>query len=113
MNLPSAQRAQAAIGRRGHLISLRRGMGDGAQRADVKAIVWGYSPDQLTPGITVGTRRLIVSRLDLEAAGFPVPPDKGDWIHLGEAFGIPTHVDAVDVDHREHQGCYDVTVKGN
>ena len=83
-----------------------------ASTANVKAIVQGYAPDALTNGVTVGTRHVIVSRLDLVAAGFPVPPKKNDRIYLGEAYEFPTTIQAVDADHREYQACYDIVTEG-
>lgn len=109
MDQAAVTRARAGIARRGHLVGFKRG----ALRVDVKAIVRGYSPSQLAPGITVGKRELIVSAQDLEAAGYDVPLRKGDWAYFGEDLDIPAHIDSVDVDHREYQGCYEVTVTGN
>lgn len=82
-------------------------------RADVKATVHGYAPAELVNGITVGSRNVIVSRLDLAAAGFPVPPIKGDRIYLGDGLDIPTTIQSVDEDHREYQGCYEIVTKGS
>lgn len=81
MNSAAATRARAGIDRRGELVSFRR-MSSGSQQtilnqADVKATVAGYAPVELVNGITSGSRKVIVSRLDLEALGFPVPPKKG------------------------------------
>ncbi|WP_027578476.1 hypothetical protein [Bradyrhizobium sp. Ai1a-2] len=83
-----------------------------ANRADVKVVAKGYAPGELAPGITVGVRKLIVSRLDLEDAGFPVPPVKGDRIFFGANLDVATTIDAVDADHREYLGCYDITTSG-
>ena len=114
MNQESAKRARAAIGRRGELISLRRinGAGTVTARADVKATVAGYAPIELANGITAGSRKVIVSRLDLDAAGYPVPPKKGDRIYLGASFETPTTIDSVDADRREYQACYEISSAG-
>jgi hypothetical protein len=81
-------------------------------RADVKATVRGYAPDKLVNGITVGSRKVVVSVLDLIAADFPMPVKKGDRIYLGAAFELVTTIEAVDPDHREFQGCLDISTKG-
>lgn len=116
MNAASATRARDAVRRRGHVISVRRMTATLPQaiaaRADVTAIVSGYAPTELVNGVTSGTRRVIVSMLDLEAAGFPLPLLKGDRIYLGASFNYATTIQAVDADHREFTGCYDVTTNG-
>lgn len=116
MNMESAKRAQAAIARRGELISVRRMAATTPQtvsaRADVKATVHGYDPSELVNGITAGTRKIVLSRLDLEAVGFPVPPIKGDRIYLGAALDAPTTIQTVDTDRREYQGCFEITATG-
>ncbi|KIZ41428.1 hypothetical protein OO17_15090 [Rhodopseudomonas palustris] len=81
-------------------------------RADVKATVEGYKPDELISGITAGSRKVIVSLLELISAGFPMPIKKGDRIYLGDALDVPTTIDAVDPDHREFSGCLDISTKG-
>jgi hypothetical protein len=108
MNAAAEKRARDGINRRGHILSFRRGNA----RADVKAISCGYAPDRLVPGITVGTRHLVVSVLDLQAAGFPVPLRKGDRVYFGAALDVPTTIGSVDPDHREYQGCLDISVTG-
>ncbi|MBR0945951.1 hypothetical protein [Bradyrhizobium liaoningense] len=113
MNFDSAKRAQAGISRRGEVVSLRRWTGGAvAARADVRATVQGYDSTELVTGITAGSRRVIISRLDLEAADFPAPSAKGDRIYLGSSLDIPTHIETVDADRREYQGCYEITTAG-
>ncbi|MBR1071207.1 hypothetical protein ABIF65_003693 [Bradyrhizobium japonicum] len=116
MNQAAADRAREAINRVGRTISIRRMKGTPqtvVSRADVKATVRNYTPEDLAPGITAGMRQIIVSKLDLIAAGFAIPVIKGDRILLGDAFEIPTTVDAVDQDHREYQGCYEIRATGS
>jgi hypothetical protein len=116
MNAAAAKRTRDAIKRRGELISVRRMSATTPQtilnQADVKATVAGYAPVELVNGITQGSRRVIVSRLDLEAAGFPAPPKKGDRICLGESFANVTTIQAVDPDHREYQAVYEISTLG-
>ena len=81
-------------------------------RADVKATVAGYAPIELANGITAGSRKVIVARLGLDAAGYPVPPKKGDRIYLGASFETPTTIDSVDADRREYQACYEISSAG-
>ncbi len=116
MNAAAAGRARASIGRSGELISVRR-MSTGTPqtviaRADVKATVRGYAPVELVNGITSGSRRVIVSLLDLTAAGFPLPVKKNDRIYLGALFDTATTIQSVDPDHREFQGCLEISTTG-
>lgn len=114
MNTASAARARASINRVGQVVSFRRMSSTLPQsvvnQADVKATVAGYTPEELVNGITQGSRKIIVSRLDLEAAGFPVPLKKGDRAVLDG--NRPTTIESVDPDHREYMGCYDLVVSG-
>lgn len=113
MDQAAADRARGSINRVGHVVSFRRMTPQTVEsRADVKAVVAGYAPEQLVNGVTDGSRSVVVSKLDLVAAGFPVPPIKGDRLYLGDNLDIPTTIDAVDVDHREYQGCYEIRTKG-
>lgn len=115
MNPASAKRARDAIRRRGELVSVRRMTSTlpstVANRADVKATVRGYVPAELVNGITIGSRRVIISQLDLHAAGYPTIR-KGDRIYLGKTFETPTTIMTVDPDHREYQSCFDISVSG-
>ncbi|WP_454629536.1 hypothetical protein [Bradyrhizobium cenepequi] len=117
MDRAGAARARRGIQRRGHVASFRRMTKSNPQtvanRADVKVVAEGYAPAELAAGVTIGIRKLIVSRLDLEDEGFPVPPVKGDRVFFGAALDVPTTIIAVDQDHREYLGCYDITVSGN
>ncbi|MHC2503873.1 hypothetical protein ACVI8K_010850, partial [Bradyrhizobium barranii subsp. barranii] len=112
MDQAAADRAREAINRRGQVISIRRMTKTTPQtvasRADLKATVRNYTPDELVKGITAGMRLITVSKLELAAKGFPIPPVKGDRIYLGDAFVTPTTIDTVDPDHREYQGCYEL-----
>lgn len=80
------------------------------KQADVKATPAGYTPEELAAGITQGRRKLVVSKLELEAKGFPVPPKKGDRVVLDG--NRVTTIETVDPDHREYNGCYDIAVTG-
>jgi hypothetical protein len=110
MNQAAAQRSRDAIRRRGEIVSFRRG----TTRADVPASfprsAGGEPP--LAPGITSGARVLVVSEFELEAADFPVPPRKGDLVFLGDALDKPTTIAAVDANHREYAGCFEVIITG-
>lgn len=111
MNASAAARARRGIKRRGHLVSFRRGL-PAINTANVKAVVEGYGPGELVNGITSGTRHVIVSVLDLQEAGFPNPPKKGDRIYLGANLDVPITIESCDPDHREYNGCYDIVAKG-
>ncbi|MCP1852799.1 MULTISPECIES: hypothetical protein [unclassified Bradyrhizobium] len=110
MDAAAAARARRGINRRGHMVRFKRAKGGAT--AQVKAVIEGYSPDEYVNGITAGTRHLIVSVLDLQAQGFPVPVAKGDNIYLGPNLDWPTTVQTVDTDHREYQGCYEIVTSG-
>ncbi|MBA2708555.1 MAG: hypothetical protein H0U59_12195 [Gemmatimonadaceae bacterium] len=116
MDVGAAARARRGINKRGHLISFRRMTTSlpqtASNTANVKAVVEGYAPDELVNGITSGTRHVIVSKLDLIAASYPVPPVKGDRIYLGTGYAYATTIKSVDEDHREYNGCYDIVTEG-
>lgn len=116
MDIAAASRAQASIDRVGQVVSFRRMTSTTPQtataRADVKASVRGYAPDELVNGITAGSRRIIVSKLTLQAAGYPVPLVKGDRIYIGDTFEKSTTIQSVDPDHREYAGCYEIVTTG-
>lgn len=116
MNAAAAARARAAIRRRGHVVSFRRLTSTypptATHTANVKAIVSGYAPEELAEGITVGSRSVLVSTLDLAAAGFPLPLRKNDEIRLGVGFEFITSIDAIDADRKEYNGCLDIVATG-
>lgn len=116
MNSSAAERARAGINRRGHLVSFRRMTTTLPQtfvaRADVRAIVTGYSPAELVNGITSGSRRVVVSLVDLAGANFPLPLKKGDRIYLGAALDVATTIATIDEDRRKYQGCADISTNG-
>ncbi len=115
MNAVAAERARASIARTGELVSVRR-MSTTLpltvlNRADVMAVVAGYAPVELVAGITAGSRKVVLSQLDLDAAGFP-PLKKGDRIYLGKLFETQTTISAIDPDHREFQACLEISTTG-
>lgn len=116
MDNASAARAAAAIARVGHAVTFTRtGLvppnpnPTTIASATVKAVVSGYAPSELINGITLGSRRVIVSAQALAAASFPLPVVKGDKV---TASGKELRVEAVDPDHREYIGCLDITALG-
>jgi len=116
MDAAAARRAQAGIERRGHDVTFARvGLAPPNPNpttiasATVKAIVSGYKPEELINGITLGSRKIIVSVLALQKASFPLPVVKGDKI---TASGEELRVESVDPDHREYIGCLDITAIG-
>lgn len=109
----SAARARAAIDRRGHVVTFSRTTGSYPYQttvsADVKAIVSGYQPAELINGITLGSRKVIVSEQALADVGYPVPVVKSDKITVQ---GKDLSIEAVDRDRREWQGCLDIAAIG-
>lgn len=106
MNAAAAARARRGINRRGHEVQFKRG----ATSATVKIVGEDWRPEELGPGVTSGKRKIIVSKLDLEEQAFPVPPENGDYVVFGEAYST---IESVDVDRREYQGAYEITVSGD
>lgn len=115
VNNASAARARRGINTRGTLVSFRRLTSTLPQtvafRADVKVVGAGYALSDLTNGVSVGTRKIIVSKLDLAAHGFPEIV-KGDRVYIGAAFDTWVEIQAIDDVHREYNGCLDLTIKG-
>ena len=68
---------EEAMDGRGDLITLRR-LGQGAPiDAQVRAIVTGFQPDEISGGIVQGDRRVFLFGPDVAAAAFPVPIKNG------------------------------------
>ncbi|MCO5129228.1 MAG: hypothetical protein M9932_01515 [Xanthobacteraceae bacterium] len=113
MDNASAARARAAIERRGHTVTFKRVTGAYPNQTtvskDVKAVVSGYKPEELINGITLGSRKIIVSEQALADVGFPVHVVKSDKITVQ---GKELSVEAVDRDRREWQGCLDIAAIG-
>jgi hypothetical protein len=109
----SAADARAAIDRWGHTVTFKRVTGSIPNQTtttkDCKAIVSGYRPEELVGGITVGSRKVIVSEAALADAGFPVPVKKGDYII---ALGREMVIQTVDADRRYSQGVLEVSAAG-
>ncbi|MFC0217824.1 hypothetical protein ACFFJ7_05390 [Pseudochelatococcus lubricantis] len=89
---PSEARAmyRRQIEQHGETVKLRRGF-DGAE-CEVLARVTGYQPEQLTTGITLGHRRVIILAETIPASwlGPPVKNDRIIWA------GLTLTVTAVD-----------------
>lgn len=107
--------------RLGESVTLRRLTGTTSQTAvdaTVTARVTGYRPQALAGGIQQGDRELIVLAEDLVAAGWPVPPKKGDRIILrpdADGVGETLTVQAVDSSRRRVGGvliAYEITARG-
>lgn len=47
-----------------------------------------YSPDQLVGGITQGDRRIRIAQSDIDAASWPGPPRKGDFLDGAAVQGV-------------------------
>jgi hypothetical protein len=78
---PSAGLYASELDARGDMVTVRRVVPN-APAIDVRAraIVRGYRPEEITGGIQVGHRRVILSAPDLAAGGFPEPPRPNDKI---------------------------------
>ncbi|GJE14012.1 hypothetical protein [Methylobacterium longum] len=90
----------AEFDRRGDMVTLQRKLDAGAYaRADVRAIVKGFQPNELVGDLDQGDRQVWILAADAVAAGWPVPPVKGDKIKVR---GNALVVQSVDADsHRE------------
>ena len=78
----SAERVAALIRRAGQTVTLRR---DGSPDVQVKASMRLYRPDEIAGTILQGDREIVVSEMDLVAAGFPSPPGQQDQVVAGGA----------------------------
>lgn len=68
------------------------------KRATVKALVWGFAPDEIVTEVDQGKRHVLALASDFTAAGFPVPPKKNDRLFVR---GSETVIQTVDADtHR-------------
>lgn len=105
--------ARAAIDRWGHTVTFKRITGSIPNQTtttkDCKAIVSGYRPEELVGGITVGSRKVIVSETALSDAGFPIPVKKGDSVI---ALGKEMVIQAIDADRRYLQRCLEISATG-
>lgn len=99
-----AQKAVQRAGSKSPAVFVR-----GAVSATVPAVVRGYALNELAAGMTQGARRVIVSKLDLDLAGFPTPPRKDDEVWLR---GAKCTVRKVDAEHRSFIDVYDIEVLG-
>ena len=73
---PRLDNVFAAVDRVGETVTVRRLTGTNPQVATdctTKAVVRGYSPDELVGGIQLGDKRVILSEKDLKASSWPVP----------------------------------------
>lgn len=78
------------IEKHGERVKLRRGF-DGVE-CEVRARVTGFQPEQLTTGITLGHRRVVILAESIPAS-WPGPPVKNDRIVWN---GLTLTVTAVD-----------------
>lgn len=58
--------------------TLRRPTTTGPVTVAVKAVERSYRPDEMTGGIIQGDRQVIVSNIEIAAAAWPGPPQRGD-----------------------------------
>lgn len=90
----------AEFDRRGDVVTLQRKLDAGAYaRADVRALVKGFQPNELVGGLDQGDRQIWALAADAVAANWPIPPVKGDKIRVR---GNALIIQSVDADsHRE------------
>lgn len=108
---PSEARAayRRQIEQHGEPVKLRRGF-DGAE-CEVLARVTGFQPEQLTTGITLGHRRVIILAESVPST-WPGPPVKNDRIVWN---GLTLTITAVDSATRRLGGeiiAYELTASG-
>jgi hypothetical protein len=65
---------------RGEMVTLRRVTPSGNIDIAVRAIVTGYSPEELVGGIELGERRIFIPAKDLEGTAFPGSPKQNDRV---------------------------------
>lgn len=78
-------RLDDALSRRGQTVTLRRLVPDApAVEQQVRAVVRGYRPDELTGGITIGASKVILSPTSLTGSPFAAAyPQAGDKMMVG------------------------------
>lgn len=81
---------QRQVDRVGQTIVLHRTVTNTAPvTASCKAVVRGYQAHELAQGIIQGDRRVDLPAASLIAAGWPVPPRKGDQVEISsERFAV-------------------------
>lgn len=97
---PSAGLYASEVSRRGEMVTLVRDNDDDTViKAQVRARVWGFAPNELVGDIDQGTRQLLILAEDVAASGFPLPIRKNDRILVR---GNPLNIQSVDDStHRE------------
>jgi len=95
MPTTTAARIIDMLERRGRFMSLRRRVGTTATFTEVavRGVARGYRPEELVGSIAQGDREVIISNAEIEAAGWPGPPRRGDIIVID---GVTTTVQAPD-----------------
>jgi hypothetical protein len=76
-------------------MSLRRRVGttNTFSEVAVRGVARGYRPEELVGTIVQGDRIVIISNAEIEAAGWPGPPRRGDLLVMD---GVTTTVQAPD-----------------
>lgn len=80
----------------------------------VRARVTGFAPEELTGGITQGSRKVILLAEDVETSGFPVPIKSGSTDRI-ISHGKTMMIENVDTDTARLDGtliAYLITAKG-
>ncbi len=90
-------RLDDAVRRRGQTVTLTRTVPNApAIEKDVRAFVRGYEPGDLPSGVTVGTRKVVISPTALRGTPFDA---ERDWLRPGDKVlisGRLANVDAAD-----------------
>lgn len=110
MSLTPAEIA-AEIAREGQTVILRRVVtGTAPVAVTCKAMVRGYRGNELVQGMVQGDRRVVIAAATLVAAGWPVPPKKGDQVEVAGRRLTVQEVDAVFL--RDDPAKYVMQAKG-
>lgn len=100
----------AACQKVGKVVTLRRISGATTTDCSVKAVVRGYTADELVGGIQQGDKKVIMTETEVNAASWPLPIKVQDRIIIDSK----THsVQAIDLRHiGEDTAMYVIQVRG-
>lgn len=97
--MSAAARILASLKRAGRPMSIKRRIGTGSTftEATVHGRDRGYQAQELTGGVIQGDRRIRISEIELQAASWPSPPKKGDFLDGAAVQGVQALHDGAEL----------------
>ena len=94
--MTAAARFLASLRRAGRPMVLKRRIGTTSTYIEcaVYGRARGYQPTELAGGVVQGDRRIRISQIEIEAAAWPGPPKKSDYLDGGAIQGAEPLYDA-------------------